>query len=496
MLKSILGLVSVLALTFVSAAADLGEILWEFSTGNSVVSSPILDSAGNAYVGSLDGYIYSVDTEGNQRWRFQTADWVESSPALSHDESRIYVGTWDDRILAINTSDGSLAWEFAVASLVYASPAVAADGTVYVGASDGYLYAINPNGSLKWDVEVGGELDSSPAIDEKGNVYVGSSSGAVVSVNAAGEERWSWDVPSESGAGARETDVSSSPMITSTDLLFVGSKNFYVYALDTTDGSLVWKYETGGIIEGSLVEGMGRSCLVAGRDGYLYSFTWDGVLNWRTFIGSNYYSTPCVDGMGRIYAGALSSASNGVLTVLSSEGEILRKTPFSSFIDSSPVLSPGGKLLVGSNDGKLYALEGGDRLASLGWSAFRGDAAGRATLQGYTDLTAIQSEIVVGGYDFDETKSVVANYRIEGGGPIRVQIRGLGSSFGPSDSAIGYDLTLRGLLGEMASSAAGLEMGGSVDGSIKAWLEPGEYVIEMSNNTGDYEAVFLEVRPL
>ena len=54
------------------------------------------------------------------------------------------------------------------------SPAIGADGTVYVGAGDGNLYAINPGGTIKWSYLTGKPVDSSPAIASDGRVYVGS----------------------------------------------------------------------------------------------------------------------------------------------------------------------------------------------------------------------------------------------------------------------------------------------------------------------------------
>ncbi|MDN5325305.1 MAG: hypothetical protein PWP02_1024, partial [Thermosipho sp. (in: thermotogales)] len=50
------------------------------------------------------------------------------------------------------------------------SPAIGADGTIYVGSDDDYLYAINPDGSLKWKIY---GINNSPAIDSDGTIYVG-----------------------------------------------------------------------------------------------------------------------------------------------------------------------------------------------------------------------------------------------------------------------------------------------------------------------------------
>ena len=54
---------------------------------------------------------------------------------------------------------GQKIWAFATGfPLVLSSPAIGSDGTVYVGAYDYNLYAINPDGSKKWEFETGGEV--------------------------------------------------------------------------------------------------------------------------------------------------------------------------------------------------------------------------------------------------------------------------------------------------------------------------------------------------
>lgn len=484
---------SLVASALFGTAAEFGEVLWQFETDDSVTSSPGLDSAGNVYFGSLDGYVYSVDRNGVLRWRYDASDWVDSSPALSRDDSTVYVGSWDNAVLALSSNSGELLWKFATDSLVYASPAVAADGTIYVGSSDGQLYALAPGGALKWEFEVGGELDSSPAIDGDGNVYVGSDAGFVTCLDPAGVELWTWEVPTELNAVARDFGVLGSPMLTAAGDVIVGCQNHYVYSLDAATGAQRWKYETGAVVESSLVEGMGRSCVLGGRDGYLYSFSWDGALNWRVFAGGNYYSTPCVDGMGRIYTGVLRNAEEGSLLVYSSTGELLWKTDFGSFVDSSPVLAADGALLVGNNDGRLYAIEGGDKLASLGWSSFRGGADQRRSLQGYSDETATVSELQVESYQFAATDGALASYRVEGGGPLRVKISALGSGLKASGESGDYAISLFGSSGAMAFAGGFTAGQGSEDGSLEGWLEPGFYTIEAINQSEDRAALFIRI---
>lgn len=54
------------------------------------------------------------------------------------------------------------------------SPAIDVEGTVYIGSSDGKLYAINADGTLKWSFQTKGAIESSPAIGSDGTIYIGS----------------------------------------------------------------------------------------------------------------------------------------------------------------------------------------------------------------------------------------------------------------------------------------------------------------------------------
>ena len=67
------------AASLIKLGAEIGNELWRFSAGDVVFSSPTLDGAGNIYFGALNGRVYSIDDEGNERWSVQTGDWVESS---------------------------------------------------------------------------------------------------------------------------------------------------------------------------------------------------------------------------------------------------------------------------------------------------------------------------------------------------------------------------------------------------------------------------------
>ena len=64
-----------------------------------------------------------------------------SSPAIGSDGT-VYVGSWDNKLYAINGKSGVKLWEFETGGSVNSSPAIGSDGTVYVGSDDKKLYAI------------------------------------------------------------------------------------------------------------------------------------------------------------------------------------------------------------------------------------------------------------------------------------------------------------------------------------------------------------------
>ena len=85
-----------------------------------------------------DGTVkWSVPTSNNLTW---------SSPAIGT-YGTIYIGSGDGGIYAVS-SDGIPKWTYRTGASIQASPAIGADGTVYVGSLDNKVHAVNPNGSL------------------------------------------------------------------------------------------------------------------------------------------------------------------------------------------------------------------------------------------------------------------------------------------------------------------------------------------------------------
>lgn len=137
----------------------------------------------------------------------------------------------------------------------WSSPIVTGD-TLYVGASDGVLYAIDPsNGSIRWRFETGAGLTSGPRVVQ---VPPGSSLGDMVAAARALPAR-----------GRRE--ISATPVVEA-GTVYIGSLDHSFYAIDARSGQMKWSYATGGdigdraLIHGSVIVVVSDDGLIHGLD--------------------------------------------------------------------------------------------------------------------------------------------------------------------------------------------------------------------------------------
>ena len=173
----------------------------------------------------------------------------------------------------------TLVWKFETAGRVISTPAVVGD-LVYVGSTDGALYAVNrADGTQRWKFETEGPIASSPAVSD-GMVYVSSLDGNIYAVDiASGTVRWAFatqgerrfTAPGIHGAIPRtermpdpfDVFLSSPTVVQGT--IYIGSGDQHVYALDAATGALKWSFETGDVVHAS----------PAVVDGVVYIGSWD-----------------------------------------------------------------------------------------------------------------------------------------------------------------------------------------------------------------------------
>ena len=313
----------------------LHGVKWRFRAGAAILSSPAV-AEGRVYFGSSDHVVYAVNEQtGALMWKFATQGRVTGSPAVAG--GRLYVGSYDSNFYALDAATGVLVWKFATEGerrfsaphlhgaepaaevmpdpfdFYLSSPALAG-GLVYFGSGDGYVYALDAaDGKLRWKFKTGNVVHASPAVE--GNT------------------------------------------------LYVGSWDSYFYALDATTGVQRWRFKTGADPKIHNQEGIQSSAVVADgtvyfgcRDSNLYALVAaTGKLRWSfSNKGSWVISSPLVHA-GAVYFATSDSALLHALNA--KDGVPLFALDFKGWpFFSSPTLA-GDTLYIGSHAGKVMALD-------------------------------------------------------------------------------------------------------------------------------------------
>ncbi len=279
-------------------------------------------------------------------WRFKTEGAVKSSPAVVG--GRVFVGSDDNRLYAIDLASGRKLWSHATEGGVEASPLVL-NGTVFVGSSDETLYALGAAaGTLKWKYKTGdrilGAANWTKSPDGRAAwVLVGSYDNKLHCVDAAtGKLVWTYQT---------ENYVNGAPAVAGGKVVF-GGCDAVVHVVSAADGRKLATVETGAYIAGSAALD-GKRAYVGNYGGkFLCADMAAGGIVWSYGDGKTpFFSSPAV-AADRVLIG---SRDKSLHCVARETGRPLWSFQTLGKVDSSPVVC-GDKVVVGSDDGRLYLL--------------------------------------------------------------------------------------------------------------------------------------------
>jgi outer membrane protein assembly factor BamB len=349
--------------------AKTGRVLWTTPTKTAMIFTGSYFEGTFLRGGTDDNTMYCFNaTNGAVIWTYSanTNGYFTSGTAAAY--GMIYSPNKDGNIYAINIATGQLAWKYkGPGTMLFPGMPTVADGKVYVtsgqnasfgqevGASEfvclnaytgeplwklpieayapresvavayGKLYIIPGDVTTAVDAISGSEYNT------KGQVWCfGSNTSPVTggswsmfrndavrdSIGTGGPSNLTlaWKYPTK---GA----VMSSPSIEN-GVVYVGSQDKNIYAINAWTGALVWSYPTGGTIESSAAVANGK-VYIGSDDGYVYcNDASHGNLLWRTFVNG---------GLPKTYGSAV-------------------------MLRSSPAVV-GNTVYIGSVDGNLYALD-------------------------------------------------------------------------------------------------------------------------------------------
>jgi outer membrane protein assembly factor BamB len=111
----------------------------------------------------------------------------KTTTAVLDSEENIYIGCSDGQLYALD-SEGKSRWTFKSDGQILSDPVILSDGTIYIYTVNDTLYMLNPDGSLKNSYEKLGSLVT-PAIGSDGTIYSGEEA-QIKAYNKNREEQW------------------------------------------------------------------------------------------------------------------------------------------------------------------------------------------------------------------------------------------------------------------------------------------------------------------
>ncbi len=218
---------------------------WTYVAGGAINSSPTIRDTQLVF-GCDDGFVYMLDKRSNPAkvpnliWKSANYS-TQFRSSATMDENAIYIGANDFNMYALSRKDGALKWTFGTDAPVISSPLVYG-GNVIFGSDDSYLYCLeNITGLPRWTMKADDRIRSSPYLNLPAQtLFVGSYDKGFYAVNALdGTVKWRFNT-----GGL----IAASPVIYK-DNVYIGSYDKNLYGIDMATGKAIWKYAINGLMD-------------------------------------------------------------------------------------------------------------------------------------------------------------------------------------------------------------------------------------------------------
>jgi subtilisin family serine protease/outer membrane protein assembly factor BamB len=303
---------------------------------------------------SHTGYsLSSAPNTNSSLWAFQTGGGIVSSPAVA--DGKVFVGGTDNFVYAFDQSGGTLIWSSQLSEHIWGSPSVAY-GKVFI-ADASSVYALDENtGAQMWRdyVSYEGLLYSSPVVKD-GMIFIGSDGYGILALNQH-NGLLVWNI-----GGIK---VTSTPAIAD-GMIFLASYaiNPKVYAFNEYTGILIWSVDVGGISVGSFFSSpavsdgkvfVGLAYGQASWSGTILALNeYTGTIVWAHELPDSVFSSPAV-AYGKVFIGCY---DHKLYAFDEANGNPIWSYSTGNSIETSSPAVADGKVFVGSDDHNVYALD-------------------------------------------------------------------------------------------------------------------------------------------
>jgi outer membrane protein assembly factor BamB len=250
---------------------ETGRVLWRQKAG-SRLSGGVGAGENVVLVGTPDGEVIALDSDGEQRWRARVSSEVLSPPLVLGD--LVVARSADNRIFALDARDGRRRWVFQrnVPPLLVRTPVgvATAPGLLIAGFPGGKMVALSPtNGVARWEATVAlpkGTTELERIADVVGAPWVFEREVCSVAYQGrigcfdlgTGNPYWTRDLSSTTG-------VFGDP-----GLVLASDDKGAVHALDRSTGRSVWKQDKLANRRLSAPLPVGKQIAVADLQGYVH----------------------------------------------------------------------------------------------------------------------------------------------------------------------------------------------------------------------------------
>lgn len=247
--------------------ASTGKFVWKFETDAPVVAVPFIKE-NTVYIGGGDGKFRAINlNDGKLIWEFSgLEEFVETKPLVYDD--KVIFGAWDSYLYALNIKDGTLAWKWQGTKGFLFSPAacwaVSSNEKIFVVAPDRVATAIDSQtGKTIWRTSAH-QVRESIGISEDGKYVYAKGMNDSLFVYSALSDDFKLIKAINCGFGY---EIAPSMPMEKDGIVFLGTKNGLVIAVNKEKLEVIWKYKTGVSMINTVAPVSGKKVVVTNMDG-------------------------------------------------------------------------------------------------------------------------------------------------------------------------------------------------------------------------------------
>jgi outer membrane protein assembly factor BamB len=325
------------------------KVAWKFKTGKAIMSSPVVDRAGRIFVGSDDKKLHAIRPNGKQLWTFQTSAEVQAPPAVVG--NLVVFGSVDGYLYAVDTATGKFRWKYRTDDKILGAanyaPAPTGGGTwIVVGSYDSILHCVNAGtGKRQWVYETGNYVNGTPAITG-GKVVFGNCDGNLYTLSLKDGKPL--------GTPLEVRNYIPSSIAVDKNIAYFGHYGNEVMAANLATGKLDWTFKDRQFPYVSAAAVAADRIVIGGRDKRVHCIKRaDGKEAWNARTRGEVDSSPVICD-GKVVVG---SEDGRVYLLGLADGKELWNYQVGAPVMSSPAVV-SGRVYIGANDGYLYAFAG------------------------------------------------------------------------------------------------------------------------------------------